>query len=197
MLTSKQIFIKRLLDLIIAVLGLIILGPLILILILIVSVFTGENGMFVQKRVGQYGETFNIFKIKTFYKNNKMSKYARFLRASKLDELPQLWNVVIGDMSVVGPRPDLKGFADELRGDKRVILSLKPGLTGPASLYFHNEEQLLNQVTQKDYYNKKIIWPKKIELNIDYINNYTLANDFKYIFLTILQMLAPNKKISL
>ncbi len=109
----------------------------------------------------------------------------RFLREMKWDELPQLWNVLKGDMSFVGPRPDIPGYADALEGEDRIILSVKPGLTGVASLYFKDEEELLAQQENPSTYNDQVIWPKKIALNKAYIDNYSFFKDLRILFKTV------------
>jgi lipopolysaccharide/colanic/teichoic acid biosynthesis glycosyltransferase len=157
---------------------------------MIISFFdTGENGIFIQERVGLEGKLFEIYKIRTFKKTSKnkfaLTKYGQLLRSSKLDELPQLFNVLKGAMSIVGPRPDVIGFADKLSGEDRLILTVKPGITGPASIYFKNESEIINLSSNPDEYNKEVIWPKKIELNLEYIKEYSLLKDIKYLFKTI------------
>ena len=111
--------------------------------------------------------------------------FGLFLRDSKFDELPQLWNVLIGTMSFVGPRPDVLGFADELSGKEKLILSIKPGITGPATLYFKNEEKLLQLQQNREKYNKQVIWPQKVAMNIKYINEYSFRKDIYYIYKTL------------
>lgn len=162
--------------------------PLLLLWVLS-TIDTGHNGVFTQKRVGQHGRLFTIYKLRT-YKNVKsqpeVTKFGSFLRKSKLDELPQLLNVLIGDMSFVGPRPDVLGFADTLLGEDKIILSIKPGITGLATLYFHNEEILLNKQSNPQEYNRNIIWPKKVELNKLYISQYSFHKDLEILFKTII-----------
>ena len=138
--------IKRLFDFVFSLLGLLFLGGILLICILIASIDTKSFGLFIQSRIGQHGIPFNIFKIKTFSDFSKTTTpFGRFLRASKLDELPQLLNVLLGSMSFVGPRPDVSGYADVLKAEDRIILSVKPGITGLASLKYRNEEEILLQ----------------------------------------------------
>lgn len=189
MLTKKQIILKRIIDIILSVIGIIISIWLVVLLFLIVFFGVQENGLFRQNRIGQYGKPFRVYKIKSIYKKKKLIWFAKLIRKSKLDELPQLWNVLIGDMSIVGPRPDLEGFADQLEGEERIILKIKPGLTGPASLFFFDEEQLLSKQKDRDFYNRNVIWNKKVQMNIDYIKNYTLTKDLKYIIKTIFKMI--------
>jgi lipopolysaccharide/colanic/teichoic acid biosynthesis glycosyltransferase len=117
--------------------------------------------------------------------DSRITGIGRILRSLKLDELPQLWNVFIGEMSFVGPRPDMPGYADQLQGDSRKILELSPGITGPASLYFKDEEKFLAGVKDPKEYNDTIIWPKKVRLNLEYYNNWSFWKDIGYIFVTL------------
>jgi lipopolysaccharide/colanic/teichoic acid biosynthesis glycosyltransferase len=121
----------------------------------------------------------------TLKKNPRITTFGRFLRKYKLDELPQLFNVIIGDMSFVGPRPDVKGYADKLIGDNRIILAIKPGITGPATLKYLNEEEILAEQSDPLKYNDEVIWKEKIKINRNYIENWTLIGDLKFILRTI------------
>ena len=107
------------------------------------------------------------------------------LRKYKLDELPELWNVLIGDMSFVGPRPDVPGYADKLEGENRRVLLLKPGITGPASLKYRNEEELLAQQEDPQKYNDEVLFPDKVRINIEYLDHWFFWNDIKIIIYTI------------
>ena len=115
----------------------------------------------------------------------RITRVGRILRSTKVDELPQLLNVLLGHMSIVGPRPDVPGFADRLSGDDRIVLSIRPGITGPATLEFRNEEELLSSQSDPERYNREVIWPKKVELNREYVANYSFWKDFGYIWRTI------------
>ena len=163
---------------------------------IIVYFNTGEHGFFRQLRVGMDGRIFRIYKLRsmvsavgvtttvtTLY-DKRITPFGRFLRRSKLDELPQLINVLIGDMSFVGPRPDVPGFADLLTEADKVILSIRPGLTGLASINFINEEKLLAEQSSPDEYNRRIIWPAKIRLNKFYILKYSFCLDIRILWLT-------------
>ena len=151
-MSKKDKLIKRVFDFSLSLIGLLITWPIILIAWIIASIETKSNGFFLQKRVGENGKLFTIIKIKTMYPNNgstvttandsRITKSGKFFRKYKIDELPQLINVLKGDMSFVGPRPDVPGYADKLSGDDKVILSLKPGITGPATLKYKNEEEI-------------------------------------------------------
>jgi len=116
----------------------------------------------------------------------RITKSGKFFRDTKIDELPQLWNVFIGYMSFVGPRPDVEGYADKLVGDDRIILSFRPGITGPATIKYKNEESILALQENPKYYNDYVIWPDKIKINKEYIKNYSLKKDIKYIVKTIM-----------
>ncbi len=188
---------KRVIDILISFTGLICVGWVIIIAAIIAKIDTKITGFFMQKRVGKNSKFFNVIKIRTMsYVPNyssyvttdndpRVSRIGNFLRKSKIDELPQLINVLIGDMSLVGPRPDLPGFADKLVGKDRIILSIRPGITGPASLKYSTEEKLLANVEDPIKYNMEVVYPDKVKINRDYIENYTIARDFYYIFKTV------------
>lgn len=186
---------KRIFDILLAIIGLILGGWLILLGWLICYLDTGENGFFFQRRVGQHGRIFHIIKLRTmnsgvsenpvFTSNNKLSNTGRFLRKSKLDELPQLINVLIGDMSFVGPRPDVEGFADLLEGEDRKILLLKPGITGPASLKFADEDNILMMQKDPIKYNSEVIYPEKTKINLWYFYNRNFIYDIKILLSTL------------
>jgi lipopolysaccharide/colanic/teichoic acid biosynthesis glycosyltransferase len=109
------------------------------------------------------------------------TQLGKFLRRTKLDELPQIFNVLKGDMSFVGPRPDLQGFADDLEGDDRKILIVKPGITGPATLKYKDEERVLERQKDPEHYNRTIIWVDKVKINKKYVENYSFYLDLKFI----------------
>ncbi|MGV6829973.1 MAG: sugar transferase [bacterium] len=166
----------------------------IIVLILFATIDTGQFGLFFQTRIGQHGNAFKMMKIRTLKNKNHQlghfhlsaTKFGLFLRRSKLDELPQLIHVFFGQMSFVGPRPDLKGFADELLGSNRIILMLKPGLTGPATLKYKNEDDLLALQNDAETYNKTIIWPDKVKINVNYALNWSFKDDVKYILKSLI-----------
>ena len=197
-LNKRQQFVKRVFDLFFSFFGLIIFLLPILILMIFASFSTQKFGLFSQKRVGRNGKLFKIFKIRTMkvkipkedfitLKNDdRITPFGKFLRAYKLDELPQLYNVLVGDMSLVGPRPDVSGYADYLEGEDRIILSIKPGITGPATIKFKNEEDLLSDQKNPKKYNDDVIWPEKIKINKQYIQEWSLFNDIKCIVNTII-----------
>lgn len=188
---------KRLFDFTIATFGLIALWWLILIVVVGARIDTGLSGIFRQKRIGKGGKLITVYKVRsmrnlknvsttvTTDNDPRISKYGWFIRKTKLDELPQLVNIVFGTMSFVGPRPDVPGFADKLEGEDRILLTIRPGITGPATLYFKNEEELLAAQEDPERYNREVIWHKKVELNKEYIQNYSLSRDIRYIIQTI------------
>jgi len=193
LITKTEKKVKRIFDLILAILLIpIIIIPL-FILAIIASIDTKEYGIFSQYRVGQYGKLFNILKIRTLKNephrlgslDKSATSFGKFLRRYKLDELPQLFNVIKGDMSFVGPRPDIEGFADVLEGEDRIILEIKPGVTGPATIKYKNEEVLLSQQVDPENYNRSIIWKDKVEINKMYIKNWSFYLDLKYIIQSI------------
>jgi len=189
--------IKRSIDFFSSLFGLTIFLWLILIAWTIAAFETKSNGFYIQKRVGRNGKLFKLIKIKTMKphdgikttvttKNDaRITKWGMFFRKTKLDELPSLWNVLMGDMSLVGPRPDVPGYADKLVGKDRRILELRPGITGPATLKYANEEELLANVEDPIKYNDEVIFPDKVRINLEYMDNWSLWLDIKIIFKTI------------
>ena len=191
--------IKHLFDKTAALFGIIILSPIILIIFIIHKiVMPGGSFIFKQERVGQFGVIFNIYKIRTM-KNNVENKdnfvttanddrilpFGKWLRRTKLDEIVELVNVLKGDMSLVGPRPDVEGYADKLEGNDRKILELRPGITGPASLKYINEEEILAKVNNPKQYNDEVIFPDKVKINLDYYYNRSFWGDIRIILHTI------------
>lgn len=189
---------KRIFDLVFALVGLVVLLPLIMACWTIAAIETRSNGFFIHVRVGRHGKPIRVYKIKTMrpatgrrspitaHNMSAITTFGRFFRAYKLDELPQLFNVIAGNMSFVGPRPDVPDYADRLEGEDRVILLLRPGITGPASIKYRDEEALLSKADDPDWYNDHVIWPDKVRINREYFFNYSLLRDLKYIFQTIL-----------
>ncbi len=188
---------KRLFDIIFSFIGLIFLIPVfILVAILIKIKMPGGPVIFTQKRVGQNGKLFTIYKFRTMTVSHsgssvsvkgesRITPFGAKLRKYKIDELPELWNVLVGDMSFVGPRPDVPGYADNLKGDDRKILKLKPGITCEASLKYANEEEILAEQDDPVKYNDEVIFPDKVKMNLEYYNNNNVLKDIKIIFKTI------------
>lgn len=191
MLSKKQKIIKRFIDLILSFIGIVIFIIPIFVLFLISTLINKEFGIFFQPRVGQNGSIFRIYKIKSMKggKHSEILPFGAFIRKTKLDELPQIFNVFLGHMSIVGPRPDIIGYADNLNNDDKVILSVKPGLTSLATLKFVNEEELLSKQENPLQYNDEVLWPQKVALNKQYVINWSLFSDFKIIFKTALLVL--------
>ena len=190
--------IKRLFDLICSTMGALVFLPLMAGIALLVKVTSKGPVLFKQKRFGLHEKIFYVYKFRTMVadadkigtsvttKNDlRITPVGRFLRRFKLDELPQLINVLRGDMSFVGPRPDVPGFADKLTGKDRIILSVRPGVTGPATLKYRNEEEVMAKQIDPDKYNAEVIYPDKVRLNREYVENYSFWKDMWYIIRTI------------
>lgn len=190
---------KRSFDFILSAVGLVLSGWLIFIAWIIASIDTKSNGFFLQKRVGKDGKLFTVIKIKTMRPltgvdttitqdgDPRITKWGRFFRKTKIDELPQLINVLLGQMSFVGPRPDVPGYADKLEGDDKKVLSIRPGITGPATLAYRNEEEILAAQEDPQKYNDEVIYPDKVRINLEYIDNWSLKKDIYYIYKTIVK----------
>jgi len=192
--------IKRLFDLIFAIFGLLLLLPFFLAISILIKIDSKGSVFFIQDRVGQDTFLFKIIKFRTMTTSEeikstisikgdvRVTKFGEILRRYKIDELPELINIVRGEMSFVGPRPDVPGYADKLNGDARNILKLKPGITSLASLKYSNEELLLSQQKNPIDYNNNIIYPDKVKMNLNYYKNHNLWIDIKIIFATIFRL---------
>ena len=192
-----MISIKRLFDIVASLCGIILLWPLLIIVAVLIKIKMPGPVFFTQKRVGQYGELFTMVKLRTMKINHegnsisvkgesRITPLGAKLRKYKLDELPGLWNVLKGDMSFVGPRPDVPGYADKLQGEDRKILLLKPGITGPASMKYANEEEILAQQEDPVKYNDEVIYPDKVRINLEYLEHQSFLLDLKIIIYTVL-----------
>lgn len=196
---------KRLMDFFLAFFGLIFIWPVLLIIALLIKVkMPGGPVFFKQQRVGQNGKLFTMVKFRSMSVahsgssisvkgESRITPLGEKLRAYKLDELPELWNVLLGEMSFVGPRPDVPGYADQLVGKDRDILKLKPGITGPASLKYKNEEEILAEQENPIHYNDTVIYPDKIRINLLYLERHTLLLDLQLIVQTVLGGFDENK----
>ena len=195
----RNLVIKRWFDVVMSLWGLIVFAPLFFVVSLLVK-FTSKGPVFyIAPRVGQFGKMFNLYKFRTMNVgadkekegsitvdgDRRITPIGRILRKTKIDELPSLLNVLKGDMSFVGPRPDVKGYADALTGSDRRILDLKPGITGPATLKYANEEDILSTVDDPVLYNNEVIFPDKVRINLLYLNSISLFTDLNLIFRTI------------
>ena len=192
-MTLKYIF-----DRVAALIGLLCIWWMLIIVAIIIKVkMPGGPAIFMQTRIGRHGKPFTMYKFRTMTVNHggssvsvagesRITPLGAVLRRYKIDELPELWNVLKGDMSFVGPRPDVPGYADALQGDDREVLLLRPGITGPASLKYRNEEEILATVPNPQQYNDTVIFPDKVRINRYYLHNYSFITDIKMIFCTVL-----------
>lgn len=188
---------KIIFDRVVSLFGLLFALPILLVVAIIIRIKMPDGPVFFrQKRVGQYGKLFTMVKFRTMSVGHngtsvsvageaRITPLGAFLRKYKLDELPELWNVLKGDMSFVGPRPDVPGYADKLEGEDRGILLLKPGITGPATLKYRNEEELLAQQPNPQKYNDEVIFPDKVRINLEYLRNNSLTGDIAIILKTV------------
>jgi len=203
---------KYFFDRVVALIGLLFLWPVLLIVAILVKVkMPGGPAFFVQKRVGKNGRLFDCHKFRTMtVKHNgstvsvagdsRITPFGATLRHYKLDELPGLWDVLIGNMSFVGPRPDVPGYADKLQGDDRRVLKLRPGITGPATLKYRLEDEMISEYVAQmqasgdtrgmqviaEEYNDKVIYPDKVRLNLYYLDHYSFIKDVQMILCTVL-----------
>lgn len=205
-------FSKWIFDRSVAFLGLVFLWPLLVVIAIMVKVrMPGGTVLFVQKRIGKDGKLFNCHKFRTMTVNHngstvsvagdsRITPFGATLRHYKLDELPGLWDVLFGNMSFVGPRPDVPGYADKLQGDDRDVLKLRPGITGPATLKYRLEDEMISVYVAKcqaegdkrpmqeiaTEYNDNVIYPDKVRLNCYYYRHYSFWKDIEMIFATVL-----------
>ncbi|MFV8346812.1 sugar transferase [Flavobacterium sp. ZB4P13] len=181
--------VKRVFDVVFFLFILLLFFWVVLISWLVAVIDTHTNGIFIQERIGQYGKKFKIYKLRTMQVSSLseevcISRIGKILRNYKLDELPQLFNILKGEMSVVGPRPDLPGYYDLLEGENRKILELKPGLTSLASLKYNKEEQLLEKQESPAIYSDSVIFPDKVRLNLDYYYHRSFWGDIVIVLKT-------------
>ena len=189
---------KYLFDRIMAFVGLVVLSPVLFVVWILIRIKMPDGpAVFTQKRVGKGGRLFTMYKFRSMSAHHsgstvsvagesRITPLGAKLRRYKLDELPELWNVLIGDMSFVGPRPDVPGYADKLEGDDRRVLQLRPGITGPASLKYRDEEVLLAAQDDPLEFNDKVIYPDKVRINLYYLDHYSFVADIKMIIATVL-----------
>ena len=187
---------KRTFDILISFLTLFFLILPLLLIWLLCFFDTHSNGIFVQDRVGQFGRLFKIHKFRTIKQNGDITVFGSFLRKFKIDELPQLWDVLVGNMSIVGPRPDVPGYYDLLKGEERNVLKLKPGITSLASLKYFNEEAILKQQVNPQKYNDDVIFRDKVKINLEYYYSNSILVDLEIVYKTIAKIFASiSKKI--
>jgi len=196
-MTNWGRFVKRVFDIVLSLIGIVLTFWIVVMAFIIASIETKSFGLFVQKRVGRDAKLFNVFKIKTMKpiegvdttittsSDMRITKSGKFFRETKIDELPQLFNVLFGSMSFVGPRPDVEGYADKLEGEDRLILTVRPAITGPASIKYKDEEKILAKQSNPKEYNDTVIWVDKVAINLQYIKNWSLKRDIEYIIKTV------------
>lgn len=192
----------RFFDILLSAIGLILLSPLLLLVYVLVRTESRGPGFYSQKRIGKDGVPFRLYKFRSMRRgsdkghlitvggrDSRITKVGYYIRKYKIDELPQLWNVLIGDMSLVGPRPEVERYVRLYTPEQRIVLSVKPGITDYASIAFSNENELLGQAKDPEEMYVNEIMPKKIEYNLNFINNRTLVEYFKIIFMTLCKIL--------
>lgn len=194
-MTVTDRIIKRTFDVTLSALGLVVFWPVIALCWLIARKDTDASGFFWQERIGKGGEPFMVVKIRTMRGSGgstitaasdaRITPWGARFRRWKLDELPQLWNVLKGEMSFVGPRPDVAGYLDRLEGEERRLLVLRPGITGPATLKYRDEETILAGVSDPTAYNDTVIWPDKVAVNLQYLDSWSFGQDIHYIWQTV------------
>lgn len=197
---------KRLFDIIFALLFLILLIPLFIIIAAIIALESKGGVFFKQVRVGKNGKLFTLYKFRSMRQSNqnnklittsndeRITRVGKVIRKTKLDELPQLLNILKGDMSFVGPRPEVPKYVELYTDEQKKVLSIKPGLTDYASLYYINESDLLAKVENPEEYYIKVIMPKKIDYALQYIENKSIITDISILFKTVLRLLNISKK---
>ena len=187
----------RFFDILLSSIGLILLSPLLLLIYILIRIESRGPGFYSQKRIGKDGVPFRLYKFRSMRigpdkghlitvgkRDSRITKMGYVIRKYKIDELPQLWNVLIGDMSLVGPRPEVERYVRLYTPEQRIVLSVKPGITDYASIAFSDENVLLGQAEDPEEMYINEIMPKKIEYNFHFINNRTLGEYFKIIFMT-------------
>lgn len=195
---------KRLFDFIVALIGLIFLFPLFILVAILIRIDSKGAVFYRQLRVGRYSKDFRIFKFRTMVLNAdknglltiggrdpRVTKIGYYLRKSKLDELPQLINVVLGDMSFVGPRPEVRFYVELYTEEQKKVLNFRPGVTDLASIEYRNENELLREQEDPNKFYTDVIMPKKLKINIDYLKNRNLLKDFMVVLKTF-QVIVKN-----
>ena len=194
---------KRLFDILAVIIGFHILFPFLVLVGVIIAIDSRGGVFYLQERIGRNGKPFRLFKFRTMVVNaeqagqltvgardSRITGFGYFLRRFKIDEFPQLINVLLGDMSIVGPRPEVKKYVDLYTKEQRKVLQVRPGLTDLASLTYINENELLEKAEKPEEYYIKVIMPEKLRLNMEYIDKANLSTDFQIIFKTIGKILS-------
>jgi lipopolysaccharide/colanic/teichoic acid biosynthesis glycosyltransferase len=195
---------KRVFEIIISLFALVLFSPLLILVMLSIIIFDGRPVFFKQIRVGIGGSDFFLNKFRTMSlrqishsgtfdagDKSRITRIGLFLRKTKLDELPQLWNVLIGDMSIVGPRPEVRKWVDAYPKRWAKVLTVKPGITDPASIYYRNEEELLAKADDPEAYYRDHILPHKLDLYEEYVRSRSFCGDIYLIFKTIFSIIFP------
>ncbi|TWU24681.1 sugar transferase [Bythopirellula polymerisocia] len=197
MLTRQQQIVKRTFDVVLSAVGLVVCVLPIALAVLIARMETRRSGIFRQTRVGQRGRLFSVYKIRTMHDlagitthvtrkhDPRITRSGQLLRLTRIDELPQLFNVLKGDMSLVGPRPDVQEVAWRLKQEAPLVLTVRPGITGPASLKYREEEEILEMCADPEWVNEAILFPDKMRINTAYVQNYCWQLDLKFLWQTI------------
>ena len=191
-----QLHRKRLFDIVCAALGLLVLSPVLLVCALLVGLTSPGGVLFRQERIGKDGVPFTIYKFRSMRKDNaglkistshdtRITPVGRVLRKTKLDELPQLWNVLKGDMSFVGPRPEVREYTDLYTPEQRQVLMVRPGITGLASIRYRNENELLTASSDPNRTYIEEVMPAKLALDLEYIPRGCISYDIKLILETL------------
>ena len=205
-LGARQRLVKRAFDVVVASAALVVLSPVVVVAWLVAALTTGQSGIFRQERVGLGGELFEVMKVRTMRSSGgstvtaagdaRITTAGAWMRRLKVDELPQLVNVLRGEMSLVGPRPDVPGFADELVGADRVVLSVRPGITSPAAVAYRHEEELLARAEDPETYNRDVLWPAKVAINRRYVETWTLGADVRCLVDTVRSVFAREEGVA-
>jgi lipopolysaccharide/colanic/teichoic acid biosynthesis glycosyltransferase len=197
---------KRVFDIAASLLAMLVLFPVVLLTSIGILLTMPGPVLFRQKRIGYKGQIFTIYKFRsmrvnklkvsiTLSSDNRITPFGRFMRHTKLDELPQLWNILKGDMSVVGPRPDVPGYSDQLTGEGKLIWTVRPGLSGLDSVTYPDEESILDQQENPQKYYDEVLWPEKVKINVWYVKHHSFLLDMKIIFKTLFRMWSRKKFI--
>lgn len=199
-LSRGQASLKRAFDLVIAGIGTVLTAPVMGGAWMVAALSTRANGFFRQERIGLGGETFEVWKIRTMRTlggttvtkagDARITRAGAWMRKLKIDELPQLVNVLRGEMSLVGPRPDVPGYADRLTGADRVLLSVRPGITSPAAVVYRHEESLLARAEDPEAYNRDVLWPAKVRINREYLESWSMRADLRCLWATVAAVLS-------
>lgn len=192
--------VKRIFDFLFSFFGIIILSPIFIIVSIAIKLDSKGSILFLQKRVGRYGKEFNIYKFRTMVtdaeklgkqitvgKDNRITRVGAFLRKFKIDELPQLFNVLKGDMSLVGPRPEVPKYVALYNEEQRKVLDIRPGITDMASLRYKDENDILGKVDNPEEYYINVIMKDKLNLNLEYIEKSNVFFDIYLILKTIIK----------